>query len=827
MGLLDLFIKKQAPAEKPGITESAKRLKSEAVVLDEVTEEYKEIANKAVQDYLKDTGGKLPVKGGQESQRAGGSLLDVLVANLVIENPDFHFEMLDTLYHLATFNEDFSYAVDNITQLGNTDYQIYFNDTLPKSMVEKCLEEIEKEGKNWYEGGVSGLIDDLLANTVISGAISSEIVPKKDLSGVEKAVIVPISEIRIAYNKLTKDYDYLQHSFKRGLQNKTPGYIKLNPITYKYYAYRKFKGSPYAIPSLLPALDGIKLDNEMICGLQNVIKRLGIFGFLEVVVNPPKPLPSEAGQAGKQRYYARCKAFLANEVIPEVEKGFNKGYIVGFKESHEFKMQSTSPQNMQGINSIIELITTKKHSGLKQDPMMLGRNQTTTETLGRVLLAKLGNQVRNYQKLVANFLSDLMYIHLNLKGYPVEFVKIEFAPAMIGDSEREARAYGLKLDNLGKLYEQGIIDQNQYAQEAGYEKPAEKEPKALPGVAKTKTGKQKDPTDGNTTEVDKNALEHSQIALGSFYPQFQYSSDCNCGVTHLELGFSDELEKLFQMYFAPVRRGWGKAVNELSLLIGREIGKMKTGTDTQKVVNTVLYLLNTRFNTAFTDKQKNSIDKWVTFIYAKFRKDNSIFKGKKNVPNSVFNQRDTRTIEFYKKNDALYLGKFITDKSTVKKITEFIKNEMVEGTLPIGAGGNKEALEAFRKKFGAVLKGEDWKIERVLRTTFTRMKNTASINYMAQAEVVSFERVEVMDRLTCPYCRQLNGKQFSVKNAVKRIEAVNSIEPGYIGAVDPFITSVFKKPEDLKGLSAEDIEKAGASFAIPHPNCRGTVVAVL
>lgn len=822
MGLLDKIFTSNTKSTAPAVTDT-----TEVVEATEISnaETDKEIYKRAVTEVLKETNTKLPIKGGQETQRPGGSILDSLVSNLVVENPNFHFELLDTLYQLATFNEDFSYAVDNITQLGNTEYQIYFNDTLPKSMIKKCLEEIETAGSTWYEGGLSGLIDDLLANTVIGGAICSEIVPKKDLSGVHKAVIVPISEVRIAYNTTTKDYDYLQHSFRRN--SKTPGYIKLNPITFKYYAYRKFKGNPYAIPSFLTAIDGIKLDNDMICGLKNVMTRLGIFGFLEVLVNPPNRLASEVGRGGDDRYYSRCKSYLKNEVIPEVEKGFNKGYIVGYNKTHEFKMQNTTPQSMSGINSLIELVTTKKHSGLKQDPMMLGRNQTTTETLGRVLLAKLGNQVRNYQKLVANFLSDMFYIHLNLKGYPVEFVKVEFEPAMIGDSERENRAYGLKLDNLSKLYNQGIIDQNQYAQEAGYEKPAEKEPKQTLDPDTTKPGKEKDPTDGNTTEVDNNALERSEINLGSFYPVFEYTSNCNCGVTHLKLGFSDELEKLFRLYFAPVRRGWGKAVNELSLLIGRELGKMKTGTDTQKVVNTVLYLLNTRFDIAFTDKQTDSIEKWVTFIYAKFRKDTSIFKGKKNVPTAVFNQRDTRTIEYYKKSDKLYLGKFITDPDTKKKITEFIKKEMIEGALPIGAGGNKQALEAFRKKFSNVLVGEDWKIERVLRTTFTRMKNTASLNYMQQAEVTNFERVEVMDRLTCPYCRQLNGKQFSVANAVKRIEAVNNVEPGYIGAVDPFVTSVFKKPTDLKGLSAEDIEKSGISQIIVHPHCRGTVVAVL
>lgn len=787
----------------------------------------KSIAEQAVEDYrqAKEVG-QLPVQGGQQSVRSNTSMLDIIMQGTVLENAEYPYELLETMYKLAIYNEDFSYAVDNIAQLGNTPYKIYFNDSLPKNLVKKCMEEISVAEPNWYKGGLPSLINDLLCDAVVTGTISGEIVPRKDLSGVLKSVCVPATDIRIFYNRNKQDYDYMQKAYSNK-KSKTPGYVRLNPVTYKYYPYRTLRGNPYAIPPLLSSLDAIKLDNDMICGLKNVMQRLGIFGFLEVLVNPPKRDP---GSTDKQ-YYAKCAEYLRSRVEPEVSKGFNKGYIIGFNKTHEFEMHSTTPQNMQGIDNLINLITSRKHAGLKQDPMMLGRNSTTTETLGRVLIAKLSTQVRNYQTLVANYLQDLLYLHLRLKGFPVKFVKVVFDPAMIGDAQKKAEAESRQIENLRKLWGDGIITQEQYAQEIGYEEPAVKKeapnPEEVKNVSKKKA--KDDVTDPKSTDVDKNALEVAEIALGGNLDTFQYSPDCGEGCTHeLNLTFRGDLEDLFKKYFAPVRRGWGKAVNELSLEIGRELAKMSNTTGAEAATNRVLYILYTRFKSAFTDKQQQSINAWVTFLYNEFRRDKGIFSryAKNKIPKAVFGVQDRRTIDFYKKNDSLYLGKFITDPDIKKKITAFIKKGIEEGTLPVGTAGNTEALETFRKQFSGVLKGQGWKIERVLRTTVSRMKNTGAIRYMEQAGVKSFERVEVMDRLTCPYCRQLNGKIFDVSVAVKKLDLVNTTEPGYIGAIDPFITSRFKAA-DLAGLSAEDIQKSGVSMVQIHPGCRGTVVAVL
>lgn len=772
----------------------------------------------------------MPTKGGRISQQPGSTILSTVLDTMQLENPDYPFELLDALYRLAIYDDDTSYAVDNIVQLGNTKYKVTFDEGVGEQTAKEAQAELNRMDKNWYNGGIKSLINDLLANCVISGAISGEIVPELDLRGIKKVVLVNTANIRIFYNNQDDIFDYYQKATRtKDYQSGTPGLVKLNPTTYKYYTYRTFGGKPYAIPPFAAALDGIQVDNELVCGLKNIISRLGVFGFLSTLVAAPKQKP---GQTDEQ-YYASCKTYLEKWVLPEVEKGFKKGVVVGFEGSHTFEMQNTTPSNIEGMQAILELISTKVHSGLKQDPMMLGRNQTTTETLGRVLLAKLGNQVRNYQQLVAAFLEDLMLMHLRLSGYDIKSVGVEFAPAMIGDEVREAQAYNMKLMNLEKLFDQGIINQQQFALEAGYEEAAEEEPRVTRGNNAAPeidpVDEDKDPIDGNTTEANERSLEVLELSYGSVYEPFNYCNDlCGCGSHEkMEMAtFRGQMEKLLQGYLKAIKGRYTKALNNISLEIGKELANLDSNAGVEQVTNRILLTLYRHWGSQFTQPQQSIIKKWVGIIYGTFRKDKGIFRGStKKVPKGVFNLEDARTIDFYSKFDSLYLGKFITDPDTKKKITAFIKKYHVAGDTPIGAGQNKQALAKFRQDFNQVLVGEEWKIERILRTTVNRMKNTASIMYMQQAELVEFERVEIIDRLTCAYCKELNGKKFSVAKSVEKIKAINSIEPGNIGTTDPFLVGSFTV-DDIKGKSGEQLQDGGMFNGItPHPNCRGTNVA--
>src|SRR5690606_30692076 len=95
--------------------------------------------------------------------------------------------------------------------------------------------------------------------------------------------------------------------------------VELNTETYKYIALGRFGEKPYGIPPFLSALENIAIGRDMQDNLKYVVKKLGTLGFLEVLVNGPKPLPNEDADA----YYRRTQDYL-NKVIPEIDKGLSR-----------------------------------------------------------------------------------------------------------------------------------------------------------------------------------------------------------------------------------------------------------------------------------------------------------------------------------------------------------------------------------------------------------------------------------------------------------------------------------------------------------------------
>jgi hypothetical protein len=494
----------------------------------------------------------LPLTGGRSSvsEAAQGNLLSMLA---MIE-PDTPFGLLDIMEGLSKYNADFSYAVDNIVQLANTKFTVTFDDSVEDEQAKEMNLILKRAWRHWYNQseGISALAGDMFSQMAITGALSAEMVPKMNLKGIEKVVLVNPKYIRFQYDKDTDAN--LPYQVVHGIHVDMTGMKPLNVLTYKYFALRRLNDKPYAIPPMASALENVAIEKDMMDNMRRIIKKLGLLGFLQVLVTPPPRQPNEPDQ----KYVDRCKMYL-DAVIPQMEKSMSKGYVAGFKNTHEFKMDSILG-NVSSAKTLFDLNGQVKMAGLKQDPLMLGRNFSTTETLGRVILAKLTTQVGAYQKSVAGFMEQLFEMHLLLSGFKFEYLQVEFEPAMVGDKLRDEQVFEIKLVNLKALYDQGIISQDQFAIEAGYEEPDEEEPRAganpfgggglpgddptaeidpvtgkpvakKPGTKKPKPdGKKDDATNPKTTAVKSQikaklvslAVEELERELGGDFSVFEY-----------------------------------------------------------------------------------------------------------------------------------------------------------------------------------------------------------------------------------------------------------------------------------------------------------------
>lgn len=791
------------------------------------------------------------IKGGRQSV-ADHTTLGSLLAELSTIDPDFNVNILQGLETLAKFHSDFSYAVDNIKQLGNTNWQVYFDDSVPDDLQNEMLLRIKTKAKDWYaySGGLNSMIGDLFAQVAIYGALSAENAILEDLSGVKKTILVNPSYIRFKYDK-DKD-EYKPHQLLRntvGLAVKD-NLLELNTTTYKYIALGRFSEKPYGIPPFLSALENVAIGRDMSDNLKYVIKKLGTLGFLEVLVNGPKPFPNEQ----PDDYYKRTNDYL-NRLIPEIEQGFAKGFVAGFKDVHEFNMHNLT-SNVQGAKDLAEMNDVKMMAGLKQDPLMFGRNFSTTETLGRVVLAKMTTQVASYQKIVASYLESVFLTDLQLAGYNITTLDVIFEAPMVGDRLREEQTIQTKLANLDTLLSKGVIDIYQYAQEAGYEQPAdpEKHIQNNPNLNDKEGGNTEQPdeedsgknspkkknedkedtsdtgdaTDPKTTENNEKLIE--ELCMGSelIFPYGDEKDTC-CTHEHKEnFAKGKDIDYFVEQYFKASNKNYSKAIKRVVSDITKALSKLGEAVTYEQVYDTVLYRLYTNWSEAFKVPQNKTISKFVDIAYNFFRKDKSIFgevDKDTNLPKATFDVVDRRAIEYFKNSDDLYLGKFITDPSTRKKIAAYIKEKYLNNDLPIG--NNKEALKEFQEEFTNVLQGEDWKIRRIVDTTVNKLRNTAAVKYMEQALVEEFQIVGVNDRLQCSYCHNLQDKRFSITKAVKQVEQFVVSDPAYVPLDSPFITSVFKNADDIKNLTGEELQAKGIHYPPFHCGCRDTIVAVL
>jgi SPP1 gp7 family putative phage head morphogenesis protein len=219
-------------------------------------------------------------------------------------------------------------------------------------------------------------------------------------------------------------------------------------------------------------------------------------------------------------------------------------------------------------------------------------------------------------------------------------------------------------------------------------------------------------------------------------------------------------------------------------------------------------------------------------MYEYYRKDDSIFPKPQTTENSSFasfppkavlDLADKRAIEWLQNHDITFLSKFITDADTIKRVTDFINKFYLEQGEAIG--DNEKVLNEFIKAFSEVLDLERWKIRRILDTSVNKVRSYANVNYMSQANVAEFKVVEVMDRITCPHCKAMNNRVFSVSITKDKIEKVVKSEMTEIGTLSPFATSI--PIVDLEKMTDKELQAKGIDATPFHPSCRGTLVAVL
>lgn len=750
--------------------------------------------------------------------------------------PEFPLEYLATIEHLAVWNEHVSHGIDNIISLANTKHDIYFSDKVSESQAAEMKAYLLQNENKWYglSTGMRSLKGDVLAQIVINGAASTEIVPNEQLNGLKKVVRVAPKRIRFSYNVELDEFEPWQilNFVKRGTDYL--GSVKLNTITYKYVAHRRYLEGPYAIPPFLTAIRGLIIEAPMIESFAQIMKKMGMLGFVSVTVDPPEKQTGET----PQQYWDRCQLYLDQYVYPQIKQNMGSGVVAGFTDSFEFNIEGNN-MNASGAEKLMQIIDQIVFSGLKQDPNMLGRNYSTTETFGTVIMRKMTSQIAEYQAIADEIMANVYWMALLLAGYDPGYVRVESRKPLISDQVKEAEAEKIRIDNVIKKRDNGIIGQKQAANELEYDKPFDENyvaPQNRPqetGVPAKKTGAK------NAAESVSDRMLYYQQKFNVDVPEFVYLDHHNHNHQHAETFGDSKTDKLANTYVNKIESIFNSAVAEIAEMAGAKLQGMNPGASVSQVQEEIYMVILTKWENEFVIPMQDESAKQVRKLYDLFRRDKSIFRKSVNkakqgqvrtsitfaatdvdIPEPSFKLSDYRTIEYMEQHDSMYLGKFITDDDTKKRIYKYIKDKYIGEGLPIGK--SDAAIAEFVKEFKKELKLESWKIRRVIDTSVIKMKSFGNLRYMDQAEIEKYEVVEISDNLTCGYCNSMDGRVFSVKNAVSKIDAEMAAGPENINQVAPFATTI--KLSDFEKMSDEELESAGILKQPFHPHCRGRLL---
>lgn len=420
---------------------------------------------------------------------------------LTIVKPKFYFEFIPVLRSLYKYNGDVGSVVNDLVQLTNTGHTIKFDQSMDAAMVEKMREHLIIRRKGWGHGvaGLEGLINKMITQLWVAGAISVESYPDYRLTEVDNVSLINPETIRFSILRNGKYAPY--QKVDRILKVKSE-YIKLNTKTYQYYGLIGDEDSPYGVPPFLTALADLSTQKDMKANLVHIMNQLGLLGYLEVLMDKPHQEANESVSA----YTARLERLL-KDAKTNVLAGFKEGVVTGYDGDHDFEFHSTT-KNLSGVGDLFNMNQVQIANGLKTHPSFLGIDSGGTEGQLGIVFTKMLSQLTNVQNIVKHVLEHIYRLELTLAGFDFKGLVVEFKPSTITDDLKNQQAREIKQRVCHNLWIDRIIDAHQYADEMGYLQPHEviepPEPTAnQDGKSKEDREKDKDKSDRRSRDKKK------------------------------------------------------------------------------------------------------------------------------------------------------------------------------------------------------------------------------------------------------------------------------------------------------------------------------------
>lgn len=419
-------------------------------------------------------------------------------------------KVIPVLRHLSRWHPELSQGLYNTTQLGNTGHRIKFDPGVKAYDIDKMRRHLRLAQKRWLPGSANttGFVNKLLTQLIVGGCVFGEWVVKKDLSGIDRVILLKAEDARWGYSKAKGNWELYQKVRNELTKNDfSKSMVKLNPATSFYYGMGGDTDSPYGIPVYLPAIKAIMRQGVMQENIDRLLEMMGVWGFLTVLASKPFQVEGES----EAQYNQRLENLLT-QIKDRVEDGVSDGVVVGYEGDYEFDFNSTA-KTTEGATELYKMNDHQIFSSTKGDPTLFGRSDSTSETHITITFTKLLSELTNYQNIIKEVLEFGYALELRLAGFKFDYLSVEFRKSTLQDYLKFQQAEEIKIRNISNKYMMGIISQEQAADELEYDKPDQKEPRGpLDESGKNKRDRQ---AGDNKADRETRAKSKSQGTKGS------------------------------------------------------------------------------------------------------------------------------------------------------------------------------------------------------------------------------------------------------------------------------------------------------------------------
>lgn len=365
--------------------------------------------------------------------------------------------VMDSLKIIRDINPDASMAIWNFLRLSNQGHEL------------ECLKPTgspDKQGLDYlnslaarigklYGGGADQLINVLNLTGYTQGAIALEVELNEQLNDVVDFHAVDPATLDFRKNRETGEIELVQKQLDGT-------YRVMNPNQVFYQPFDPDIGDPYGRSPILPVLQIVFFQVEVLKDLKAVAHHQGHSRFDISVMEESilKNIPPQVAAQGEDA----VRSFVS-KYIGDIEKMFKK-----LKPDDNFFHTDSVKVDMAGgtqgksmdATALINVINQQVVTSLKQLPILLGRNEGTTETHGSIQWQIYVAGIESIQRGVKRIMERAYNVALQVQGRQ-STAKLTFDKIRTTDRQAEANAAQVETNTLIAQVNQGWIANDEAA----------------------------------------------------------------------------------------------------------------------------------------------------------------------------------------------------------------------------------------------------------------------------------------------------------------------------------------------------------------------------